>query len=140
MPLKGKINFGETGRITSVNLSMFYNLLWKAIRKKLKLVDGCPRAMLYNNSYKLGFGINDLEAIYHTAKIEYLLHSLQTDSKFCRLTTLWTLLWTYRGIHIINGTSSLVSYLVLCPCVQSGKIILCFTTKRGWHLKNPNAK
>ena len=57
MPLKGKINFGETGRITSVNLSMFYHLLWKAIRKKLKLVDGCPRAMLYNNSYKLGFGI-----------------------------------------------------------------------------------
>ena len=81
MPINGKATFTGDTDIHNINLKMFYQSLWDSTKSKMRLTHRFIRYALYNRT-GLGMGIYDLESLYHTAKIDCLLHSLDQHKHF----------------------------------------------------------
>ncbi|KAK3242108.1 hypothetical protein CYMTET_48185 [Cymbomonas tetramitiformis] len=65
--------------------------IWHLVSKKLSCMLNTPRAAVFNKSTRLWFGVDNVEAIYYTAKLGNLLQALQSPSKYCSLTTIDTI-------------------------------------------------
>ncbi|KAK3285111.1 hypothetical protein CYMTET_7277 [Cymbomonas tetramitiformis] len=89
----------------AMTLARMSQELWKVIQRKLNCMLNTPRAVVFNTSSGLGFGIDNIEALYFTAKLDNLLQSLQSPSKYCYYTTVDTIkeLRAKTGWDLLRG-------------------------------------
>ena len=88
---KRKVPRSGDGEADDTTLAGITHEIWLLVSKKLSCMLNTPRAAVFNKSTGLGFGVDNVEAIYYTAKLDNLLQALQSPSKYCSLTTIDTI-------------------------------------------------
>ena len=86
MPSKSRKAFDDLGK--TVSLASIQSLMRKAAVRKLRLLPNTPSATIFNRSRGVGFGVNNIKALYFTAKVDNMMMALQSPSRICRMTTL----------------------------------------------------